>query len=443
MNKLVIALCAFAMLTAASCDGSGSKATADKKFPRKNILWFDATANFKRFSYKDSVIYYLKKSKDAGVTDVVIDVKPITGEVLYPSKIAPVMQDWDGFKKTENFDLLTVCIEEGHKLGLVVHASTNVFVAGHNFFDRGVVYSDSTKRSWASLNNTPDGLKPITSIKKKYSSMLNPVRRDVQEYELSILKELIGMYPKLDGIILDRVRYDGIEADFSNESREAYEKYAGHKVANFPDDIYKYEKEGDKPVRKEGVEFKKWVEFRAKVISDFIWEARKELKAINPKISYGDYTGSWYPTYYEVGVNWASKEINAKDYFDQATPEYNKFGYAEALDLYTSGCYYYEVDKSESKHIDKNNKERTEAGQHKGTADFYTVEGSNELAVKLMNGKAPMYGGLYVDQYNGHPEQFVRAMKMCQKKSDGVMIFDIVHIINNNWWNELKEGFKN
>ena len=31
--------------------------------------------------------------------------------------------------------------------------------------------------------------------------------------------------------------------------------------------------------------------------------ARKEVKAANPDVSFGTYTGAWYPSYYEVGVN--------------------------------------------------------------------------------------------------------------------------------------------
>ncbi|HMR19697.1 MAG TPA: hypothetical protein PKA53_10395, partial [Sphingobacterium sp.] len=57
----------------------------DNYFVDRNILWFDATANFDRFCDRDSIVFYLQKSKDVGVTDIVVDVKPITGEVLYPS----------------------------------------------------------------------------------------------------------------------------------------------------------------------------------------------------------------------------------------------------------------------------------------------------------------------------------------------------------------------
>ena len=31
---------------------------------------------------------------------------------------------------------------------------------------------------------------------------------------------------------------------------------------------------------------------------------------VNPNISFGTYTGAWYPSYYEVGVNFASKNYD-------------------------------------------------------------------------------------------------------------------------------------
>lgn len=49
--------------------------------------------------------------------------------------------------------------------------------------------------------------------------------------------------------------------------------------------------------------------------------ARKEVKAANPKVSFGTYTGAWYPSYYEVGVNFASKKYDPAKDFSWATPE--------------------------------------------------------------------------------------------------------------------------
>ncbi len=370
-----------------------------------------------------------------------MDVKPITGEVLYPSKYAPQMKEWNGFTRSNEFDFLKTFIDESHKLNLKVHVSLNVFVAGHNFHDRGLVYQD--KSHWQSINYTDSGLIPITKLKHKYSTMTNPANREVQLHELEVLKELARNYPDLDGIMLDRVRYDGIESDFSRLSRELFEKYISEKIENFPEDIYKWVKNSNgMKVRIDGKYFKKWLEWRASVIYNFFVEVRREVKKINPKISFGDYTGAWYPLYYEVGVNWASKNFDPSKHYEWATREYKNFGYAELLDLYTAGCYFFEVTKEEVERLNEETIKRGEAAMGQGKEYWYSVEGSAEIAKEVVMAAVDVIGGLYVEQYKDHPEQFERAIEMCLQKTDGLMIFDIVHIVNYNWWEVLERGIK-
>jgi hypothetical protein len=408
---------------------------------KQKLLWFDATANWTRLSFGDSISFYLDKAKELGFTDVVVDIKPITGEVLYPSNIAPQMKDWQEFSRPNELDFLNEFIDESHKRNLKVHASLNVFVAGHNYFDRGLVYQD--KQNWQSINYTDSGLVPISLLKKKYSAMTNPANREVQIHELSVIKELVSNYSLLDGIILDRVRYDCIEADFSLLSKTLFENYIGETVDKFPQDIFEWtKKEPNLYVKQEGKYFKKWIEWRASVIYYFIKEAREEVKKINPKISFGVYTGAWYPVYYEVGVNWASKNYDTSLDYNWASELYKDFGYAELLDLYTTGCYFFEVTKDEVEKLNEQQLRQTETSQQKGKEYWYSVEGSAEFAMKLTNGVVPVFGGLYVEQYKDHPEQFKKAVQMCLQKTNGLMIFDIVHIINYNWWNVLKEGMK-
>lgn len=137
----------------------------------------------------------------------------------------------------------------------------------------------------------------------------------------------------LDGIILDRCRYDdyGLESDFSDISKQKFEEYIGETVANFPADIMAPgtdEIPSDQPVY-----FKKWLEFRAKVIHDFIVKAREKVKSVNNNIKFGVYVGAWYSTYYTSGVNWASPKYNTSAYYPKwATSDYKNYGYADHLD---------------------------------------------------------------------------------------------------------------
>lgn len=401
-----------------------------------NIMWIDATANFERMSNPDSVIYYLNLCKELGFTDVVIDIKPITGEVLYNSKTAPQMTEWQGFKRNPEYDLLALCIEEGHKAGLKVHASLNIFVAGHNFFDRGPVYTG--KDHWQSVNYTDSGLVPISKLKHKYSAMTNPLLEEVRGHELNVLREVVSRYPRLDGILLDRVRYDGIEADFSISSRAAFETFLGAKISNFPADIYSYAKDKEgKIIRAPGSLYKQWLEWRASVIWSFFKEAREEVKKINPRILFGTYTGAWYPLYYEVGANWASDTFDPSLHYDWASPGYKNYGYAGLLDIYTTGCYFFEVTMQEVESNNARINQRTEAAMGTTREYWYSVEGSAKIAMEVIGNAVPVVGGLYVEQYKDHPEQFTKAVQMCMKKTDGLMIFDLVHIVNYGWWEVL------
>ncbi len=94
---------------------------------KPKYMWIDCEANYERMGSADSIKFYLEKLKEIGFTDVVVDVKSIMGEVLYKSDIAPFMGEWDGEYRSEGFDMMGIFIKEGHKLGMRVHASLNIF----------------------------------------------------------------------------------------------------------------------------------------------------------------------------------------------------------------------------------------------------------------------------------------------------------------------------
>lgn len=104
------------------------------------LMWIDATANIHRFNNKDTIDHYLQKLSDLGFTDVVVDIRPISGHVLYDSEYAPKLTEWNGQPITYTFDYLGYFIEKAHKLNMQVQASMNTFVAGHNYVDRGIIY---------------------------------------------------------------------------------------------------------------------------------------------------------------------------------------------------------------------------------------------------------------------------------------------------------------
>ncbi len=408
--------------------------------PRRNILWFDASANFERLSYPDSIDYYLDLSREAGITDVVLDIKPISGHVLYESQYAPQwITHHSGYTRDTEFDLVAYFIEAAHERDFTVHFSMNVFVGGHNFHDSGLVYEDPDKEDWQAINYTPDGMIPITEFEAKYSAMLIPSHPEVQQFNLDVMRETIERYD-FDGVILDRVRFDGIQSDFSPVSREAFEAWLGTELENFPEDIYKWSETGEEAERIPGPRYKDWLTWRTSVIYHFMEEAREIAKQADPGIIFGNYTGAWYPVYYEVGVNYASRQYDPSEEYEWANEDYHQYGFAGLLDLFTTGNYFYEVTEEEVETLNEEEIARHEAGMGTTRDFWYSVEGSARITNEVVKGEVPVYCGLYVEQYNNDPEQFVRASQMCREKSDGLMIFDIVHIINYDWWDVLDES---
>lgn len=53
------------------------------------VLWIDAEANFARFRAKPDIRHYLDIAHNAGFNTLVVDVKPVQGDVLYESDFLP------------------------------------------------------------------------------------------------------------------------------------------------------------------------------------------------------------------------------------------------------------------------------------------------------------------------------------------------------------------
>ncbi|WP_309600936.1 family 10 glycosylhydrolase [Bacteroides sp. BFG-637] len=193
--------------------------TPVKSKPR--YIWIDAAANFPDFANsKENIIRDLNLAKDAGFTDIVVDVRPTTGDVLFKTNVAdPVkyLYAWISgrytqVQRTAEWDYLQVFIDEGHKLGLKVHAAINTMVGGNTTNNgTGVMYRDASKAEWATQMNTASGIVSVMHTNESIK-FFNPVREEVQQYVCDILKDL-AQY-NIDGIILDRGRFPGFTKRF-------------------------------------------------------------------------------------------------------------------------------------------------------------------------------------------------------------------------------------
>ena len=73
--------------------------------PTKSInafMWIDAGGNFEQFANSEANIRTeLKKLKDAGVTEIVVDVRPTTGDVLFNSSVCEGVKRMDVWRGSQ------------------------------------------------------------------------------------------------------------------------------------------------------------------------------------------------------------------------------------------------------------------------------------------------------------------------------------------------------
>ena len=275
----------------------------------------------------------------------------------------------------------------------------------------------------ARLEAKPRFLPVSKGWEEHYVVFANPSNPQVREYELSLIREIIATYD-VAGIVFDRMRYPGIDSDFSDLSRQQFEQWYGSRVERFPEDIYTLDPlTGKKSAN--GKLFGAWMEWRALQIHDFLAEAREVVKQTNPNAQVAVYVGSWYDSYYELGVNWASPNYTPP--YDWAGPSYRLTGYADMLDWITTGCYYGIPTREEARAANVN--------------ENLTVQAGGELSDEVVMNDTWVYGGLYLLQYSKKPEVFDAAMQQCAQTTQGVMLFDYVYVRDYGWWENLERMF--
>lgn len=397
------------------------------------FIWIEIEANKKTITDQQSFRQAMEKCRDAGIGAVILSVKDTSGFAIYESRIAPHYSEYD--KIFEKKDYLLECLDTVHSLGMKFYASVDVFAEGNKRRPHpkmpGIQRTDWQTHVYG-INETKDmviqpvsaetAIKTIGSIDDFGEIFVNPANDEVCEYELSLLNEIMAKYA-IDGIVLDRVRYVGLSSDFSPVTKEKWEQYNGNKCS-WPEDIYRIKENDGKLEIEYGDCFGEFITFRAGIIKSFINQVRALVNAQPKKIEFWDYTGSWYPLYYQVGANWAAKDYDAIEYPWVNLQKYKKTGYAEQLDGLMSGFYYSYVTEQEAKDA-------------KQPAYWYSVEGSGRLASQVTRNVVPIAGSLFLDQYRENPEAMTRAVDMCFQKSSGCMLFDLSYLVKNDWWSYI------
>ena len=412
--------------------------TPEKAEAKPRYVWIDAAANFDDYgNSRENIKADCRKIAQTGFTDIIVDVRATTGDVLFKSSVAPALERIDRWRgssygwaeRTATFDYLQAFIEEGHAAGLKVHAAINTLVGGYlcpyGLGTQGMVYSDDAKKDWCSVQNLSTGLTNCLDVTEGYGArFLSPANAEVQNFVVTLVGELAA-YKGLDGIVLDRCRYDdsGLQSDFSPASRAAFEKYIGQTVGKWPEDVFA-PGTTSLPSYLSNLQ-RQWLTFRAKTIHDLVEKAAEKAHSVNPDIKFGVYVGAWYSSYYESGVNWASPKYNCKLEYSWADASYQAAGFADLLDYIFLGAY------------------AGTTGIH-GSSEW-TMEGFCKLGGKRLAGAVPYAAGPDIGngsgfEIGGQGKLMPDIVSTCISNADGLFIFDLCHIKMYDYWSDLKSG---
>ena len=402
---------------------------------KPRYVWIDAAANFQYYANDANYIAEdCRRIAKMGFTDIIVDVRPTTGDVLFASSVAPpclkeaawVNGRYKYVERTATFDYLAAFIAAGHAAGLRVNAAINTMVGGYHssIGDVGMLYDRPELRDYCSVDNLAGGLTNSMDDPDYGPRFLDPANPEVQEFLLTLLGELAS-YEGLDGIVLDRCRYDdnNLDAGYTDAALAAFTAYRGSAPAKWP-----VLRQGQATVSSPSQLEKDWLTFRCKVIHDFVAKAADTVHAVNENVRFGVYVGAWFSEYYRSGVNWSSPRYDLKageSTYKWASANYQKTGFADLLDFIFLGAY------------------AGTGGVHGSTE--WTMEGFAKLGAKRLCGDVPYAAGPDIGNgsgfENGHQEALIPdIVDTMMKNADGLFIFDLCHIRMFDYWDAFGTG---
>ncbi|MBR1573244.1 MAG: family 10 glycosylhydrolase [Bacteroidales bacterium] len=348
MNQKLLLATALSLLLAAC-----SPAPADKLIE----IHLPNDGNLCRYPDLETVQATLDSVVSMGFNAIVVDIKPPVGYTCYESSLIPNIRNartYPNHEKTD-FDMARTFLDEGHKRHLKVTLSSAMLSMGAWPLDvDGPAYTVPEFGEMTCVEYLPDGLRDIKESRDfGIFAFLNPALPKVHDLMVAHVREVCQMY-KPDGFMLDYCRFNNYHSDFSEASHKAFEAYVGEPVEDFPFCIYTYP--GDNPWEiVPGKYYRKWMEWRSMLIRDLVADCAKAIKEVSPATDVVVWTGSWWPWIQGNGQNWGSPTTTwiaeHRDQFDFATPDYEKTGFADLLDIYELGAYLpyvYGMDNEES-----------------------------------------------------------------------------------------------
>ena len=387
---------------------------------KPKAMWIDCEANFTRLSTKAGIDAELQKIKLAGLNMIYLDVKTANGYALYKSDILPYCNTFGAHTVQRDYDdYLGYFLEKCEELDIDVVASMVALGFGYHTrgVEQGLVYDQWDK--WGDMlqersdNSDPTKVVKITEDVTQPIVMLSPCHKEVQDFVVSLARELVVKYPKLKGISLDYLRYnnnDGGWYGMGDADLNAYAEYLDEPKPERTDIVTATGGVGPK--------FAKWLEYRSMNVTNLITKIRKAVKEVNPDCEIHLWASAHWESRYAVGQNWASKNYKPNGFM--YTDTYSKTGFADQLDVFITGAY------SEAVWIKDN------------PTSVWSVENFCKTWNTYIMDECKCYGSIAA--YALTPDQIPDATYLCLKHTDGYMTFELSHINAGNKWTATHKG---
>lgn len=314
----------------------------------------------------------------AGIEDIFLETY-FHGKTIFPSR---TMKEYGFTEQNEIFkgiDALQVWIQEAHKRNMKVHIWFESFYIGNRPASENPNGILATRPEWINtnkrscLNNTP-----TPSLSEHNGYFLDPANPEVQEFLISLLREIIIDY-KPDGINLDYIRYpQSTASNLSNyiDSNWGYTKYATNEFKS----LY-----GINPIQitSKGNMWDIWSKYRQDKVTQFVRKASNLCRSHDVKV-----TAVIFPS--QKGA------LNTKQ---QDWKSWSEKGYLDAITPLFLTC------------------------------DAKTIQSMINEVTRELSINTDLYAGLFVTFMGGSEEDLLRQIHETRKLNlQGVIIFDYAHL---------------
>ena len=267
--------------------------------------WLNGKTGKTSAEQQAALLAMLDRAQQLKLNAIIFQVRP-SCDTLYASSIEPWSEYLTGVMGRAPkpfYDPLAFVIEEGHKRGLEVHAWFNPYRAHHANAKSPIAPNHISRKH--------------PNLVRKYGSYLwlDPGERDVQDYSLRVVMDVVKRYD-IDGVHFDDYFYP-------------YREYAGKdrngKNIDFPDDP-SWKKYGVNT----GLSRDDW---RRENVNTFIQRVQNSIHAAKPWVKFGiSPFGIWRPGF--------PPQIKGKDSYDELYADARKWMQNGWADYFTPQLYW-------------------------------------------------------------------------------------------------------